>query len=98
MSIVCWRHLNRWPSELSKVLKKRTLAASETGSIAVFGRCHRERIVVEHGEIRKRLGRRMLIRPRSARRELRVAKGLSIVKVAIVGTVAKLKDEMEANS
>jgi hypothetical protein len=40
----------------------------------------------------------MLIRPRSARRELRVAKGLSIVKVAIVGTVAKLKDEMEANS
>jgi hypothetical protein len=70
----------------------------------VFGRCHGERIVVdEHGEIRKRLGRRMLIRPRSARRELRVAKGLSIVKVAKavslgVGTVAKLKDEMEANS
>jgi hypothetical protein len=63
-------------------LKKRTLAASETGSIAVFGRSHCERIVVdEHGEIRKRLGRRMLIRPRSARRELRVAKGLSIVKV-----------------
>ena len=95
--------MNRWPSELSKVLKKRTLAASETGSIAVFGRCHRERIVVEHGEIRKRLGRRMLIRPRSARRELRVAKGLSIVKVAKavglgVGTVAKLKDEMKANS
>ena len=48
-------------------------------------------------------GARMLIRPRSARRELRVAKGLSIVKVAKavglgVGTVAKLKDEMEANS
>jgi transcriptional regulator with XRE-family HTH domain len=41
----------------------------------------------------------MLIRPRSARRELRLAKGLSIVKVAKlvglgVGTVAKVKREM----
>jgi transposase len=40
----------------------------------------------------------MLIRPRSARRELRVAKGLSIVKVAKavglgVGTVKRLKRE-----
>ena len=60
-------------------------------------------MVDEHGEIRKRLGRPNADTAKIRRRELRVAKGHSIVKVAKavglgVGTVAKLKDEMEANS